>query len=116
MPKPKDRIGLVFQMHKDSRHFEEERTLVEICKRYFWHNMTEDVKTVVKMCQQCQMVRKMGSICFEDEELKNIPIYDLFYRVAMDTARRLPETKSGNKYILMAIDHYSKWCEAKSSC
>jgi hypothetical protein len=26
----------------------------------------------------------------------------------------LPETKSGNKYILVAIDHYSKWCEVKA--
>jgi len=100
-------------MHKDLGHFGKQRTLAESCKRYFWHNRTEDVKTIVRMCQQCQMVRKVGSICSEDEELKSILVCELFYRVVMDTIRPLPETKSGNKYIVVAINHYSKWCEAK---
>jgi hypothetical protein len=60
------------------------------------------------------MVRKMGSICFEDEELKRIHVCDLFYRIVMDTVGPLLETKLGNKFILVAIDHYSKWCEAKT--
>jgi hypothetical protein len=59
------------------------------------------------------MVRKMGSICSEDEELKGIFVCDLFYRIIMDTARPLLETKSGNKFILVVIDHYFKWCETK---
>jgi len=54
-------------MHKNLGHFGEERTLVEICRRYFWDNRIEDVRTVVKICQHCQMVRKMGSIRSEDE-------------------------------------------------
>jgi hypothetical protein len=86
-------------MHKDLGHFGEERTLAEVCRRYFWHNRTEDVKVVVRVCQQCQMVKRMGSIRSEDEELKNIPVCDLFYRVAMDTTGPLPETKSGNRSI-----------------
>jgi hypothetical protein len=113
VPRPKDRMGLVVQMHKYLGHSKEERTLAEICRRYFWHNRTKDVKTVVRICQQCQMVRRVGSIRSEDEELKSIPICDLFHRVAMDTVGPLPETKSGNKYILVAIDHYFKWCETK---
>jgi len=113
VPRPEDRMGLVVRMHKNLGHSGEERTLAEICRRYFWHNRTEDVKTMVKICQQCQMVRRVGSIRFEDEELKSIPICDLFHKVAMDTAGPLPETKSRNKYILVAIDHYSKWCKAK---
>jgi hypothetical protein len=30
----------------------------------------------------------------------------------MNIARSLPETIEGNKYVLVTIDHYSKWCEA----
>jgi len=59
-------------------------------------------------------VKSEGSICSGDERLKSIPICDLFYRIALDTVGPLPETKTGNKYILVAIDHYSKWCEAKA--
>jgi hypothetical protein len=51
VPRPEDRMGLVVQMHKNLGHFGEERTLAEICRRYFWHNRTKDVKTVVKVCQ-----------------------------------------------------------------
>ncbi len=59
-------------------------------------------------------MRSKGSIRSGDEQLKSIPICDLFHRVALDTVGPLPETRSGNRYILVAIDHYSKWCEAKA--
>jgi hypothetical protein len=62
VPKLKDRMGLVIQMHKDLGHFGEKRTLAEVCRRYFWHNRTGDVKSVVRECQQCQLVRRTGSI------------------------------------------------------
>jgi hypothetical protein len=48
----------------------------------------------------------MGSVRSKDEEMKSIHVCELFYRVALDTAGPLPETKSRNKYILVAVDHY----------
>jgi len=114
VPRPADCMELVVQMHKDLGHVGEERTLAEVCRRYFWHNRTKNVKAIVRFCQQCQLVKRIGSMRFEDEELKSIPVYDLFHRVVMDTAGPLPETKARNRYLLVAIDHYSKWCEAKA--
>ncbi len=34
--------------------------------------------------------------------------------MVLDTTGPLPNANNGNKYILVAIDHYSKWVEAKT--
>ncbi len=51
MPEPEERMSLVRRMHEDLGHFGEQRTLAEIRRRYFWHNRTANVKTVVRGCQ-----------------------------------------------------------------
>ncbi len=58
-------------------------------------------------------MKRMSSIRSEHEKLRNIPIWDQFYKVALNNVRPLLETYNGNIYILVAIDHYSKWCKAK---
>jgi len=50
VPKPEERIPLVVPMHEDLGHSREQRMLAEICRRYFWHSRTEDVKSVVRRC------------------------------------------------------------------
>jgi hypothetical protein len=59
------------------------------------------------------LVIDYGNIWSRIEELKSIPICDLFYHVALDIVGPLPKTKFSNKYVLVAIDHYSKWWKAR---
>jgi hypothetical protein len=49
---------------------------------------------------------------FQNWRIKKIPICDLFYKVFFDTIGLLMAIKTSNKYVLIAIDHYFKWCEA----
>ncbi len=59
-------------------------------------------------------MKSVSSVRSGDEQLKSILVCDLFYRIALDTAGPLLETRSSNKYVLVAIDHYFKWCKAKA--
>jgi len=81
--------------------------------RFFWHEKTEAVKKFISVCDKCQLATQFGNMRFGIEEMKSIPICDLFYRVTLDTTRPLPKTTNGNKYVLVVIDHYSKWCETR---
>jgi len=103
---------LIEKIHKEIGHFGKMRTLDEMNKRFFWHDRTEFVKKFIKMCEKCQLARQFKDMRFSIEETKNILICKFFYRVAMDPIGPLPKITNGNKYVLVAIDHYSKWCEA----
>jgi hypothetical protein len=58
-------------------------------------------------------VKELGNIRFGIEKLNNILVCDLFYRVAFGTTISLLEIEANNIYVIIAINHYSKWCETK---
>jgi len=68
---------------------------------------------MVRQCQCYQLAKNSINIRSNVEEMKNILMYDVFYRVALDIVGPLLQTKNGNMYVLIAIDHYSKWCETR---
>ncbi len=82
-------------------------------KGFFWHDRTDFVKKFVKVCDRCQLAKQTSNMKSGVEGMKIILVCDLFYWVTLDTAGILLETSSGNKYVLVAIDHYSKWCETR---
>jgi hypothetical protein len=74
--RPNDWWQIIMDLHNEIGHFGEGRTLVEMNKRYFWHNRTIEVKDVVCFCKQCHLVKSTRCIRLELEEFKSIPIWD----------------------------------------
>jgi hypothetical protein len=77
---------LIKSIHEEMGQFSEGRTLVEVEKRFFWHDRSESMRMLVRQCQHCRLAKSLENIKSGIEEMKNIPIYDLFYRMALDIA------------------------------
>jgi hypothetical protein len=50
---------------------------------------------------------------FSSQQLMLFPllIQGMFYRWSCDLAGKLPQTSRGNVYIMIMIEHFSKWVE-----
>lgn len=68
-----------------------------------------DVETYVKSCDQCQRRGKPQG----KNELHPIKVREPFYQVGIDYVGPLPVTKEGNRYIIVAMDYFTKWPEAR---
>src|SRR6266498_1637588 len=80
-----------------------------ISKRYLWQNIRKDIKEFVKTCFQCQQRGSMR----QNNQKRTIPSTDIFERWRVDIVGPLPITREGNRYIVVAIDYFSRWPEAR---
>ena len=73
--------------------------------------MKADIVDYVKSCQICQKRdRKKGETALNP--IKKFP--KPFYQVGMDVMGPLPMTLSGKRYIVIAVDHFTKWVEIRA--
>lgn len=71
--------------------------------------MYAEVRDVIARCEQCDRVRT--SFSSRQPTLHPLPIQGMFYRWSCDLAGELPQTSRGNVYIMIMIEHFSKWIE-----
>jgi hypothetical protein len=71
--------------------------------------MYVQVQNVIAKCEQCDRV-KISFSC-RQLTLSPLPIQGMFYHWSCDLARELPRTSRGNVYIMIMIEHFSKWVE-----
>jgi len=103
---------LLFNLHKDmtGAHLGVEAVYNKLHERYFWPNMYDDVKEYIKNCDACQ---KRGPVN-RKEMLIPIKVKAPFHRVGIDIKGPLPITSDNNRYIIVAMDYFTKWPEAKA--
>src|SRR2546429_1194203 len=97
--------------HPISAHFGFERTYRKAKERYYWPSMRKNIETYVKSCDQCQRRGRPN----KKNELHPIKTREPFYQIGIDFVGPLPITDKGNRYILVAVDYFTKWPEAKAT-
>jgi len=79
--------------------------------RFYWPNMYNDVVNFIKMCDVCQKVNPATLKTVSELKSVSIPT-SVMKQIGVDIAS-LPEV-NGKKYIIVAIDCFSKWSEIKA--
>ncbi|GES79036.1 putative integrase core domain protein [Rhizophagus clarus] len=104
--------GLMYIAHdyEQAGHFGIKATYNRIKENYYWKGMLKDIEIYVKSCDSCQRRGKpIGK-----HELNIIKVIEPFYQIGIDIVRPLLVTERNNRYIVTAMDYFTKWPEAKT--
>ena len=87
-------------------HLGSKKTLGALRRKYFWPSMKNDVFEYVHGCILC-LQRKGKRV--PTGPRASLPKGKPFHIVASDIYGPLPTTSRGNRFILLFIDHFTKW-------
>ena len=110
---PKNEIDLtIAELHskETAGHLGIDKTLEKVKSRFFWINLSRDVKKFVRECHGCQKVKPPKA--YSKPKLMPLAPTRTLVLITMDMAGPLPTTKRGNKYILVICDHFTKFVQA----
>jgi len=100
------RLDLVLNMHNAYGHIGADGMQELLRTRAWWPGMNNDIKKWIKTCVKCQ-ITTCGKTA--TEPLHPLTPVPAFHRWSLDFIGQLPITKKGNRWILIAIDHTTKW-------
>jgi hypothetical protein len=101
--------NLIRATHLITGHFGIKKTYSLLEPVYTWAGMYEQVRLEVRACAACDRVK--ASFKVRDTVLKSLSIMGLFYRWGVDLCKMPHPSKDGNKYVVIMIEHFTKWVE-----
>jgi hypothetical protein len=109
VPQPQSRLELVEEMHCRSGHFGMRRTMGLLACSHWWRGMRRTVNAVCRSCAHCGKAN--ATFTSINKQLQPLPVMGLFYRWGVDLCGPFQASALGHKYIMIAIEHYSKHAE-----
>ena len=106
---------LLFACHDANCHLRFNKMYKELQRRCFWPGMYADAKAYCESCLSCQI---SGTTRDRQENQTTILQYptvrEPFQRVSLDILGPIGKDTSGLKYLIVAVDHFTKWVEAEA--
>ncbi len=87
-------------------HLGQKKTREWILRDFYSHGLREDVKCWVMQCDTSEQLKP--STQPPGNAIGMMPVGGPLDRLATDVLGPLPETKQGNRYILVVTDHFTK--------
>ncbi|GJS77214.1 reverse transcriptase domain-containing protein [Tanacetum coccineum] len=78
---------------------------------YYWPTMHEDARKLIRACQDCQVHKPIPRS--PQQKLNPITSPWTFYKWGIDIAGPFPKGPGKVKFLIVAIDYFTKWIEAK---
>ena len=91
-------------------HLGIKKTLSKVRDKYFWHNMSKDIKHLCKMCDTCASRKSPNKV--PKAPLQKYVVGVPMERWAVDVIGPLPLTNKRNSYLLVVGDYFTKWVDA----
>lgn len=112
--RPAEAHEVLFEIHAGMCGNHQGTTTLEfkaLRQGYYWPTMKDDAKELVKRCDACQRHGNLIHIPVEQQAV----IFGVcpFLQWEMDILGPLPVAKGQRKFLLVAIDYFTKWVEAE---
>ena len=91
-------------------HLGFDKTLAKCKARFFWYGMSTFVKLYISTCLICE--QSSSKVSHGTAPLGNMIAGYRFERVSLDIVGPLPISARGHRYILVAIDCFTRWAQA----
>ncbi|KAK2899766.1 hypothetical protein Q8A73_012895 [Channa argus] len=91
-------------------HFGNSKTVRRLRQHFYWPGCRQDAELHVHCCDDCKAQK--GPTQRSRGPLQQYLVGAPMERVGVDILGPFPTTEAGNRYILVAMDYFTKWAEA----